>query len=401
MSGDFWDRLAERVRPTETLKTIEDPRTIVRAFNVGTAVSVTQVLISAALLAFFDEPVVAWGAVGLAVVLFASWVAFAMTGSVLTAIVMAFAGGTAGNVFAHVLLGGFAYSGGIFLFGITFVVASTLLAGRRVGLIFGLVTGATAVAFGFMEQALQASRESPNPAMTTIFFVVVLVGSINLLPPLVAYFMGRLRHERERAEKLLLNVLPARVAAELKERGRTTARHYDQISVLFADIVGFTPLAATMEPEEVVDRLNGVFSHFDELAEKHGVEKIRTIGDSYMVAAGVPTPRVDHAHALAALALEMMAYADEGPLSFRVGINSGPVVAGVIGTTKFQYDIWGDTVNTAARMESHGETGRIQISDLTRELIKHEFQTTPRGDVEIKGKGTLMTWWLDPMPTTV
>jgi len=126
-----------------------------------------------------------------------------------------------------------------------------------------------------------------------------------------------------------------------------------------------------------------------------GLEKIRTIGDTYMVASGIPVPRQDHARALAGMALDMLAYAAQGSLSFRIGINSGPAVAGVIGTRKFQYDIWGDTVNTASRMESHSEPGRIQISDATNHLISDDFVTTYRGPIEVKGKGTLTTWWLD------
>lgn len=160
--------------------------------------------------------------------------------------------------------------------------------------------------------------------------------------------------------------------------------------------MGFTPLSASLEPEQVVAQLDEVFTHFDTLAETHGVEKIRTIGDSYMVAAGVPLPREDHAEALAVMALDMQAYAASGPLTFRIGVNSGPVVAGVIGSRKVQYDIWGDTVNTASRMESHGEPGRIQISDSTKQLVEHKFATTPRGPIDVKGRGTVCTWWLEP-----
>jgi class 3 adenylate cyclase len=212
---------------------------------------------------------------------------------------------------------------------------------------------------------------------------------------LFVYVLGRLSFERERAEALLLNVLPEVVAAELKLTGTTTARRCESVSVLFADIVGFTPLSAEMEPEEMVDQLNEVFTYFDTLADKYGCEKIRTIGDAYMVASGVPTPRNDHAQALAAMALEMLDYSSQGRFSFRLGINSGPVVAGVIGIRKFQYDVWGDTVNTASRMESHSQPDKIQISEATNDLIKEDFETTPRGPIEIKGKGELTTWYLE------
>jgi guanylate cyclase len=154
-------------------------------------------------------------------------------------------------------------------------------------------------------------------------------------------------------------------------------------------------MAAEMEPKEMVDQLNEVFSHFDALAVQYGCEKIRTIGDAYMVAAGVPTPREDHAQAISSMALGMLEHARTTPLSFRLGINSGPAVAGVVGTSKFQYDIWGDTVNTASRMESHGEPGRIQITEATYRLIRDDFETTLRGPIQVKGKGSLTTWYLD------
>ncbi len=395
MAADFWDRLAARVRPTETLKTLEDPRAIAQAYSVGLWVSTLQILISAGVWAVFGEVKVAWIAVGLALAFVAAFISFAVTGSVYTAVVIAFVGGTAGNIYAHVALGGYAYSGAIMLFGVTYVALIALLVGRRLALISGLVYTIAGVVLGFMEESLKASRDAPDPTMRAIFFVVVLVGSINIIAPLVVYFMSRLSYERERAEKLLLNVLPAEVASELKVSGHTTARRYESVSVLFADIVGFTPLAASMEPEDMVSQLNDVFTYFDGLAEKHGVEKMRTIGDAYMVAAGVPIPSEDHARALAAMSLEMLAYPKPSALSFRIGINSGPVIAGVIGTRKFQYDIWGDTVNIASRMESHGEPGRIQISDATYQLIRDSFAATPRGQVEIKGKGPLTTWWLE------
>ena len=395
MNDDFWDRLAARVRPTDTLKTIENPRVIARAFSAALWAGAVQVLVTAALLAVFDEGTIAWAGIALAGAFLIAWIAFAVTGSIVVAFVIVFVTGTIGNIFVHVSLGGFAYSGGVLLFGISFVVVAALLVGRRAAMIGGVTYAASAVILGFLEDSLRARREAPDTALSTIFFILVLVGSLNILAPLIVYFMDRLRHEHDRAERLLLNVLPRTVATELKETGSTTARRFDEVSVLFADIVGFTPLSATMEPEELVDRLNEVFTHFDSLAERYEVEKIRTIGDTYMVAAGIPVPRSDHAHALAAMALDMLTFAAGSPMSFRIGINSGPAVAGVIGTRKFQYDVWGDTVNTASRMESHGEPGRIQISDATNDLIKNDFATSRRGWIRVKGKGQLTTWWLE------
>jgi len=209
-----------------------------------------------------------------------------------------------------------------------------------------------------------------------------------------------LKVQQEQSEKLLLNILPKPIAERLKAQQSTIADSFGEVSVLFADIVGFTELSARMSPTELVKRLNVIFSHFDQLAEKHGVEKIKTIGDAYMVVGGLPMPRDDHAEAIAQMALGMQAKiaklcADTGEkLAIRVGINSGPVVAGVIGVSKFTYDLWGDTVNVAARMEATGFAGRIQVTDVTYELLKDKYLFERRGVIPVKGKGDMMTYWL-------
>ncbi len=209
-----------------------------------------------------------------------------------------------------------------------------------------------------------------------------------------------LKFQQEQSEKLLLNILPKPIAERLKAQQSTIADSFTDVSVLFADIVGFTELSARMSPTELVKRLNVIFSHFDQLAEKYGVEKIKTIGDAYMVVGGLPMPRDDHAEAIAQMALGMQAKiaklsADTGEkLAIRVGINSGPVVAGVIGVSKFTYDLWGDTVNVAARMEATGFAGRIQVTDVTYELLKDKYLFERRGVIQVKGKGNMMTYWL-------
>lgn len=208
----------------------------------------------------------------------------------------------------------------------------------------------------------------------------------------------RLAQEEEKSNRLLLNILPREVAAALKEREGTIAEHFDNASILFADVADFASMAARMTPHEVVEFLNGVFSHFDDLAERHDLEKIKTIGDCYMVAAGVPRERHDHAKVLAHVGLAMLRYVegrsfgDAGRISLRVGINSGPVVAGVIGRKKFRYDLWGDTVNVASRMECHGTSGRVQITASTYELIKNDFICEPKGSIMVKGKGVMPVW---------
>ena len=212
--------------------------------------------------------------------------------------------------------------------------------------------------------------------------------------------LAALRVEQDRAETLLLNILPQSIAERLKADDATIADQFAAASILFADVVDFTPMSDLLQPAEVVGLLDHLFTHFDLLAERYGVEKIKTIGDAYMVAAGVPTPRADHARVMALMALDMREAMrsddDVGHLGLelRIGINSGPVVAGVIGRKRFLYDLWGDAVNMASRMESQGTPGEIQVTQATYELLRDEFELEPRGTVSIKGKGDVETWYL-------
>jgi adenylate cyclase len=208
------------------------------------------------------------------------------------------------------------------------------------------------------------------------------------------------QREHERSESLLVNMLPTSIAERLKVNPGSIADSFSEATILFVDIVGFTKLSETMPPEALVDLLNNVFSEIDDLTEKYDLEKIKTIGDAYMVVAGAPERRPDHAEAVVAMSLEIkdsfakLSAAGEHSLDFRIGIHSGPVVAGVIGKKKFSYDMWGDTVNTAARMESHGIPGEIQVSVQVRDLLKDKFLFVERGLVDIKGKGELPTYLL-------
>jgi adenylate cyclase len=214
-----------------------------------------------------------------------------------------------------------------------------------------------------------------------------------------------LRLEKERSEQLLLNILPEAIAEQLKQDTKAIASAIEEVTILFADIVGFTPLSSQVPPIELVSVLNEMFSIFDHLAEQHGLEKIKTIGDAYMVVGGLPLPKLNHAEAIADMALEMQAALSQfqAPLErfnigskfqIRIGINTGSVVAGVIGIKKFIYDLWGDAVNIASRMESSGEPGRIQVTEATYERIKDQYIFEKRGKIPIKGKGEMMTYWL-------
>jgi class 3 adenylate cyclase len=206
--------------------------------------------------------------------------------------------------------------------------------------------------------------------------------------------------EQQRSERLLLNVLPAPIADRLKQGEGVIADAFPEVTVLFADMVDFTRRSRQVGPAQVVATLNKLFSAFDRLAQRHGLEKIKTIGDAYMVAGGLPQPRPDHAEAVAEMALAMQAevtrHTDPSgqPLQVRIGIDTGPVEAGVIGTTKFSYDLWGDTVNTASRMESHGIAGCIQVTERTYQRLRDGYRFQRRGPIQVRGMGEMDTWFL-------
>jgi adenylate cyclase len=215
----------------------------------------------------------------------------------------------------------------------------------------------------------------------------------------------RLDIEQKKTERLLMSIFPEKIAAQLKNSlldERTVpaiAEYYENASVMFADMVNFTPMATRMTAVELVSLLNTVFSHFDRLAQKHGLEKIKTVGDCFIVASGIPQPRTDHAQALVELALEIQAYVrthrfGDQKVNFRIGINSGPLVAGVIGQRKISYDLWGDTVNIASRMSAQGIAGGIQITQNTYLLLKDDYICIPRGKIFVKGKGDMEIWLL-------
>ena len=221
-------------------------------------------------------------------------------------------------------------------------------------------------------------------------------------------FCGRflLAEENKKSERLLLSILPPKIASKLKaDPAAKIAESLDNVSILFVDWVGFTDMSSARKPSEVVELLHRVFSVFDELSEKHRVEKIKTIGDAYMVVSGVTEPVPDHAERVTRFGLEVLESADwlseelGIPITFRAGIASGPVVAGIIGDQRFSYDIWGDTVNTASRMESEGMPGRVQITELTRDLLGSKYCYEERGEIAVKGKGMLSTYFIDEAGT--
>ena len=304
-----------------------------------------------------------------------------------------------------IALGDFADSSAVVLWSLTSPLGALVFAGRRQAVRWFLAYLAL-VAASAVWSALYATPASLPPVAVTIFFALNITGVSVVVFVLLEYFVAQkdtslylLGVERRKSEALLLNILPREIADILKNENRIIADYYDGASILFADVVNFTPLSANMTPSQLVTLLDDVFSAFDGMVERLGVEKIKTIGDCYMVAAGIPTRRADHAQVLARLALEMRDYVSHHDflgrhLVFRIGLNSGPVVAGVIGRKKFSYDLWGDAVNTASRMESHGQAGVIQITAATYTLIHDDFVCEPAGTILVKGKGMMDVWHL-------
>jgi guanylate cyclase len=303
-------------------------------------------------------------------------------------------------------LGGFLPSGAVGIWGVLAPVGALVFGGPRTGLRWYVAYLAVFIGSGVAGQIAGPVSSVPD-RFTSIMLGLNVAVSGSIVFILLATFlgqrdraMGALAREQERSEGLLLNVLPKEIAPRLKAGESPIADSYEHATVLFADLVGSTILAEQLDPKQLVGLLNRIFSQFDLLAEKHGVEKIRTVGDNFMCVAGVPHRRADHAHAAARLALDMCSYVNElratgeHPIDFRIGMNSGPCVGGVIGLRKFAFDIWGDPVNTASRMESHGMPGRIHLSHATYELIRDGFDCEPRGTIEVKGKGEMRTWFL-------
>jgi guanylate cyclase len=304
-------------------------------------------------------------------------------------------------------LGGFLGSGGVGLWGILAPLGALVFSEVRSAVRWYVAFVVVFLGSGFLGEMLGAiPPEIPRLFTSTMLALNIAVGGAIVFVLLAVFAQERrdalaaLRLEQTKSEGLLLNILPRSIADRLKASTQPIADQLSSASILFADVVDFTPLAERLPAAEVVGILDQLFSHFDLLVERYRLEKIKTIGDSYMAAAGVPTPRPDHARAMALMALDMLEtmsshsdIADLG-LELRVGINSGPVVAGVIGRKRFSYDLWGDAVNTASRMESQGTPGRIQITTETRELLGAEFEYERRGSIQVKGKGELETWYL-------
>jgi guanylate cyclase len=297
---------------------------------------------------------------------------------------------------ATIVSGGLVPSQMVILWGVVIVLGALNSLSVRAAFQWFLAYAVTLVlAVVLPERIAPLEMEEGSPA--GIAFTVMAVTSFVFAG--MAYFVRQRDRFQKESDDLLHNILPDQIATRLKSDRTMIADDYESASVLFADVVDFTPMSAAMTPPELVGLLNTVFTIFDGFVTELGLEKIKTVGDAYMVAAGVPRGRPDHAHAIAELALRMRDHTEHNEfdghaISLRIGINSGPVVAGIVGTHKFAYDLWGDVVNTASRMESGGLPGSIQVTPATYELIRDDFACESRGVVSVKGKGDMHTYIL-------
>lgn len=299
-----------------------------------------------------------------------------------------------------ILLGGIANAAFSLVWGLVAPILSLLISNLYDAFVWFLAFLLTIFVSVLSIPYLRTSNNIPD-SIISIMISLNLTGISTLIFFAIAFatnqrniLLKSLSLEKEKTENLLLNILPKEIAEILKNSDQPIADHFDEVTVLFADIVGFTPMCSAMSAIETVEILNEVFSYFDILTDKYQVEKIKTIGDCYMVASGIPCPNIYHAQTLVQMALEIQNHVSHHlfrgrKLQFRIGLNSGSVVAGVIGQRKFIYDLWGDTVNTASRMESYSSANHIQVTKDTYNLIKDEFICEFRGIINVKGKGEM------------
>jgi adenylate cyclase len=294
------------------------------------------------------------------------------------------------------LFGGLLESGLVVVYGLIIVLAALIALGIRAASWWFAAFVASIVYATLIRDWIDPIYARPDPAADAAF-ALIAAGVVTYA--VLVYFVRQRDRFQKQSDDLLHNILPDKVASRLKAGTMMIADSFESASVLFADVVGFTPMSAGMSPGELVALLNRVFTTFDGFVEELGLEKIKTVGDEYMVASGVPVVREDHAVAIAELGLRMRDHSANNEfeghrIALRIGINSGPVIAGIIGRHKFAYDLWGDVVNTASRMESEGVPGSVQVSAATYELIRDRFICDPRGVISIKGKGEMEAYIL-------
>lgn len=396
----FWESLETRFQPSPGLPSL-DPQVAVRVGIYGTIGAAVNIAALGTIQFVYDEPAAATLAVSFALTYSAVATFFYFSGSFEIATKIILYVSVVGNVAVHIILGGYLWSGGYLFFGVLVSATSAMLLRRRSTV---LITGTylvAAVVLGIFEPTIRSWREQPDPVVSVSTAVDVFIASLLILVPISYLLTKRLAAEQQRSEALLLNVFPASIAKRLKTRPDVIADEFEECSVLFADLVGFTAHSGRVSPEQLVDQLNLVFSEFDDLVDQTGTEKIKTVGDGYLAVAGAPISRPDHVDATCELALAMQ---DEmtsinlrlgTDFKLRVGVHTGRVVAGVIGNSRFSYDIWGDTVNVASRLQTEAAPGAIVVSEAVAEAASSRFRCHPLGQLDLKGKGPVKAYQLD------
>ena len=398
----FVDEIARRVSPPADESEIRTQKTLL---VLSALLFIPPGLVWSAIYFIYDERLsaaiplayVIVSLLGLATFLITGWFALLRWIELVLILALPFA--------LQLTLGGFVPSSGVVLWSLLAPIGALVFGAPRAALWLLAFLALVATA-GVLEGSLRGTNALPEWLRTT-FFVLNIAAISTLAVTLLAVFnrqrdqaMHLLAAEQERSEGLLLNILPKQIADRLKAGERRIADSHAHATVLFADLVGSTALALELTPDALIGVLNDVFSHIDDLAQRHGVEKIRTIGDNWMGVSGVPLSRADHALAAVRMALDVRDFieryrtSERRSLAVRIGLNSGPLVAGVIGKHKFVYDIWSDTVNTASRMESQGMAGRVQVSETTYALVKDDFVCEERGAIDVRGRGPLTTYFV-------
>ena len=388
----FWESLEARYQPFQGPNPVgAHVATRIGIYAaLGAALNIATI---AAFAALFDELTFATISILFAVVYVAATVYFVFTGDVQTQTVVILASSVLGNIAGHIVLGGYLGSGGFIFFGVLVSAVSALLLGRRWTILITSAYVLAAAVLAVLEPIVSSWRTPPDPIVSTVIAVDVFVVTLLILAPMAYLLTRALAEEQGRSESLLLNVFPASIAERLKAEPDVIAEEFQSCTVLFADLVGFTRHAGLVEPERLVDELNLVFSRFDDLVARRGAEKIKTIGDGYLAVAGVPNPLPDHLAVVCDLALDMQA--EMAPINdalgstfdLRIGVHTGRAVAGVIGNSRFSYDIWGDTVNIASRLQTEGAPGSVVVSAEVADGVGSDFRVEELGLLELKGKG--------------
>lgn len=305
------------------------------------------------------------------------------------------------TAFIQWTIGSMDQSGLVISWGFLAPLGAVIFLSNRQSIVWMLMFLFILVVSAVFEPALLGYKAHVSNAVRTLFYIMNIGTSSTVVFAASAWFMNIIQHEKKRSDKLLLDILPDEVAQELKEKGYSDAKQFDEVSVLFTDFKNFTAHAESLAAHDLVKEINECFSAFDNILHKHNIEKIKTVGDAYLAASGLPVANPNHAQDTINAAIEirdfMLSRRMQKPDSFevRIGIHTGHVVAGIVGVKKFAYDIWGDTVNIAARMEQHSEAGKINISETTYDLVKDKFTCESRGEIEAKNKGKLKMYFIE------